>query len=261
MHCSLETSSIRIPNLCHNQMTCESGASASFLCDGSFSSEVKTTRLSWNPLGDRKQRRRYCQEQLEKPRPRLKASVSAKWVGGRKAFFVCPDSIGLWPCKKIRRCSTFSRREGLFPPYPEPTKAEIKLFTTCAREGPVSPELVQEAAGDVRIVATRLCEASVHGLELKMCTSTTRPSSQQKVYHKQLSFGADDRIDNSALSLFLFFNHSNSRTDRSLRAARIDTISSRGNLSRQRPCAMKSVLSVVLFQLWQLHRQKRKQKS
>ena len=105
--------------------------------------------------------------------------------------------------QKLRRCSTFSRREGLFPPYPEPTKAEIKLFTTCAREGPASPEQVQEAAGDVRIVATRLCEASVHGLELKLCTSTTRPPSQEKIYYNQLSFGADDRINKSALRLFL----------------------------------------------------------
>ena len=55
--------------------------------------------------------------------------------------------------QNFKRCSTFSRTEDLlpFPLYPEPIKAEIKLFTTSAREEPVSPELIQEAAKDWRV--------------------------------------------------------------------------------------------------------------
>ena len=62
---------------------------------------------------------------------------------------------------KLKRCSTFSRENAArnllpFPLSPKPTKAEMKLSTTCVRREPVSPELVQEAAGDVCIDATRL---------------------------------------------------------------------------------------------------------
>ena len=93
MHRCLETLAIRNPELCHNQMTCESGASASFLCDGSFSSEVKTTSAFLEPVVRQKATSPLLSGAAGGAMPRLNASVSAKWVGGweGKAFFACPD--------------------------------------------------------------------------------------------------------------------------------------------------------------------------
>ena len=61
IHRCLGTSALRIPELCHNQMTCENGAPVSFHSDGSISNGLKTAPALLDPLGDRQQRRRHGQ--------------------------------------------------------------------------------------------------------------------------------------------------------------------------------------------------------
>ena len=76
--------------------------------------------------------------------------------GDGRSRRLSPRSRRMAMQEMLKKCSPFARGEEVrdllpIPLSREPTKAEIKLSTTCARGQPVSPELIQEAAVDVWI--------------------------------------------------------------------------------------------------------------